>query len=132
MITFNNQTKQVEIQDNYKNRLQSSRIMSVAILVLSIGKLSIIDYQNIKELDYLFFVITAVFLYLSYKNLFVNTSVHTIDKFQIKYVKMPRAMGTKAIIRLNNGKNREVYGLKNPTTKATFKKLFTDAKIRVI
>ncbi|MHC5354112.1 hypothetical protein ACYSNX_08030 [Myroides sp. LJL115] len=132
MITFNNQTKQVQIKDNYKARLQSSRVMCVAILLLSIGKLTIIDYQNIKELDYLFFVITAVFLYLSYKNFLVNTSIETIDKFEIKYVKMPKVMGTRAIIKLNNGKVREVYGLKTPQSRLDFKKLFTDAKIRVI
>lgn len=132
MISFNNQTKQLEINDNYKARLQSSRIMSAAILVLSIGRISILDYQNLRELDYLFFIIVAVFTYLVYKNFFVLTSLATIDKFEIKYVKMPKAMATKAVIKLNNGKARDVYGLKNPKAREEFRKVINNAKIRIL
>ncbi|MHC5361546.1 hypothetical protein [Myroides sp. LJL110] len=132
MITFNNQTKELDITDNYKSRLQSSRIMSVAILLLSIGKITIMDYANLTELDYLFFIIVAVFSYLVYKNFFINTSISKIEKFQIKYVKMPKALATKAIIKLNNGKTRDVYGLKNPKAREEFRKVINNAKIRIL
>ncbi|MHC5201655.1 hypothetical protein ACYSNV_05500 [Myroides sp. LJL119] len=132
MITFNNQTKELDITDNYKSRLQSSRIMSVAILLLSIGKITIMDYANLTELDYLFFIIVAVFSYLVYKNFFINTSISKIEKFQIKYVKMPKALATKAVIKLNNGKTRDVYGLKNPKAREEFRKVINNAKIRIL
>ena len=125
MISFNNQTKQLEINDNYKARLQSSRIMSAAILVLSIGRISILDYQNLRELDYLFFIIVAVFTYLVYKNFFVLTSLATIDKFEIKYVKMPKAMATKAVIKLNNnGHKVKLYHYGNFDDSSLAQKLY--------
>ncbi|MEC4114153.1 hypothetical protein [Myroides pelagicus] len=132
MVKYNKETQQVEINDNYKGRLMSSRIMSVSILILGALKLYLADWSNPREMDYVFCVIVAVFLYLAYKNLFVNTAIEKIDKYNIKYVKLPKAMATKATIRLNNGKSRDVFGLKQITDKDKFKKIFSDAKIKVV
>ncbi|MTG98522.1 MULTISPECIES: hypothetical protein [Myroides] len=132
MIKYNKETKQLEIRDNYKGRLKSSRIMSVIILILGIVKLFLADWNKPREMDYVFCLIVALFVYLVYKNLFVNTAIDTIDKYNIKYVKMPKALATKATIKLNNGKSRDVFGLKQVSDRETFRKLLTDAKIRVI
>ena len=132
LIRYNKETKEIEITDNYKGRLLSSRIMSVIILILAGIKLSMVDWQSPSELDLVFILIAAVFLYLVYKNWFLNTDISKIERYDIKYIKMPKAMATKATIKLNNRKSRDVYGIRSPKEKEALRKLASDAKIKVI
>jgi hypothetical protein len=62
MISYNKSTNQIEINDNYKRRLMSSRLMSVLILVMSTLRLYMTDWSNLQEMDYIFCIITVVFL----------------------------------------------------------------------
>ncbi|MEK6509387.1 hypothetical protein [Myroides sp. C4067] len=132
MIKFNKETKKLEITDNQKGRLTSSRIMSSAILILGAARLYTANWQQPKEMDYVFCIIVATFLYITVKNFLIQTAVDSIDKYDIKYVKMPKALGTKAVIKLNNRKTRDVFGLKTPDAKNAFRKVLNDAKIKMI
>lgn len=131
MITFNKENKQLIIADNYKGRLQSARIMSIFIFIMSVLKLLLVDWKTPKEMDYVFCIIAAVFLYFVYKNFLKKTAISTIDKAAIKFVKMPKGLATKAEIYLNNGKVREVFGLKNIDYQNSIRKTLSDAKITV-
>lgn len=131
MISFNKDSKQIEINDNYKGRLTSSRIMSTFILVLGIVRLTTANWDTPKEMDYVFTGIVALFLYLTVKNFLLKIADSKIDKTAIKYVKLPKGLATKAVIKLNNRKTRDVYGLKTPEQRAAFRKVFKDAKIKV-
>ncbi|MDM1364322.1 hypothetical protein HX017_05060 [Myroides marinus] len=132
MIKFNKETQQLEINDNYKGRLTSSRIMSTSILVLGAVRLYTANWQMPNEMDYVFCIVVATFLYITVKNFLINTSIDKIDKHNIKYVKMPKGLATKAVVRLNNRKVREVYGLKTVEAKNAFRKVLSDAKIKVV
>lgn len=132
MISYNKETKQLEINDNYKGRLQSSRIMSSLILIMAALKLYLANWNQPREMDYVFCIIAAVFAYLCFKSFFKNTAIDKIDKTSIKFVKMPRLLATKATIKLTNGKSRDVFGLKTQASKDSFKKVLSDAKIQVI
>ncbi|MDR2221739.1 MAG: hypothetical protein LBE34_03255 [Flavobacteriaceae bacterium] len=132
MISFNKETKQIHITDNYKGRLTSSRIMSSLILLMAAIRIYMINWDGVNEMDYIFIIVAAVFLYLVYKNFLVNTAIDTIEKYDIKYVKMPKAMGVKVTIKLNNRKIREVYGYKTPESKMKLRKMLEDAKITVL
>ncbi|MDR0229543.1 MAG: hypothetical protein LBI72_10865 [Flavobacteriaceae bacterium] len=132
MISFDKETKQLKISDNYKGRLTSSRIMSLLIFIMAIVRICITDWKQVNEMDYIFVIVAAVFIYLVFKNFFINTAIDTIEKYDIKYVKMPKAMGVKVTIKLNNRKVREVYGYKTPESKTKLRKLLDDAKITVI
>lgn len=131
MITFNKETNQLLIEDNYKGRLQSARIMSVFILVMSVLKVFMIDWQNPKEMDFVFCIIALVFVYFVYKNIVKKTAINAIDKTAIKFVKMPKGLSSKAEVYLNNGKVRELFGLKNASDKSALQKLITNAKITI-
>lgn len=132
MITYNKQESVLEIKDQYKGRLLSSRIISLVILLLSIYKLVIADWEKPTEMDYVFILVTVVFVYIVYKNYIVLTALDRINKTDIKHVKMPKALGTKVSVKLISGKTREVFGFKTVDGKATFKKMLSDAKIKVI
>lgn len=129
MLSFNNETKQLLIQDNYKGRLTSSRLMSAVILGMSLIRLFMADLKNPKEMDYVFCIIAAVFLFLVYKNFIQKTASETIDKVAIKYVKMPKGLATKAVVKLNNGKVREIFNLKTKEQQSELRKILTNAKI---
>ncbi len=131
MITFNKETNQLIIEDNYKGRLQSARIMSVFILIMSVLKLFLANWQAPKEMDYVFCVIAALFLYFVYKNFLKKTAINAIDKTAIKFVKMPKGLATKAEIHLNNGKVREVFGFKNIEYQNAVRKTLSNAKITI-
>ncbi len=131
MITFNKETNQLIIEDNYKGRLQSARIMSVFIFIMSVLKLLLVDWKSPKEMDYVFCVIAVLFVYLAYKNLFKKTAINTIDKTAIKFVKMPKGLATKAEIYLNNGKVREIFGFKNIDYQNSVRKTLSNAKISI-
>lgn len=131
MISFNKDTKQLEINDNYKGRLTSSRIMSAFILVMGIVRLTTANWNTPKEMDYVFTGIVAYFLYVTVKNFLLKTADNKIDKTAIKYVKLPKGLATKAVIKLNNKKSRDVFGLKTAEQRTAFKKVLTDAKIKV-
>jgi len=45
---------------------------------------------------------------------------------------MPKGLATKAVVRLNNRKVRDVYGLKTVEAKNAFRKVLSDAKIKVV
>jgi len=129
MLSFNNETKQLLIQDNYKGRLTSSRVMSSFILVMSLIRLFIADWNSPKEMDYVFCIIAAIFLYLVYKNFITKTASGAIDKVAIQYVKMPKGLATKAVVKLNNGKVREIFNLKTKDQQSAFRKILSNAKI---
>ncbi|MGL4582946.1 MAG: hypothetical protein ACRCVU_08195 [Flavobacterium sp.] len=132
MIKFNKETKQLEINDNYKGRLTSSRVMSISILILGSVRLYTANWQQPNEMDYVFCIVVAMFLYIVVKNFLVNTSISNIDKHDIKYVKMPKGLATKAVVKLNNRKTRDIYGLKSVDAKNAFRKVLVDAKIKVL
>lgn len=132
MIKFNKETKQLEINDNYKGRLTSSRVMSISILILGSVRLYTANWQQPNEMDYVFCIVVAMFLYIVVKNFLVSTSISNIDKHDIKYVKMPKGLATKAVVKLNNRKTRDIYGLKSVDAKNTFRKVLVDAKIKVL
>lgn len=132
MIKFNKETKQLEIQDNYKGRLMSSRIMSASILILGSARLFTANWQQPTEMDYVFCIVVAMFLYITVKNFLLSTAISEIDKHNIKYVKMPKGFATKAVVKMNNRKVREIYDLKTVEAKNAFRKVLTDAKIKVI
>lgn len=132
MIKFNKETQQLEIMDNYKGRLMSSRIMSASILILGSVRLYTANWQQPNEMDYVFCIVVAMFLYVTVKNFLLNTAISEIDKHNIKYVKMPKGLATKAVVRLNNRKSRDVYGLKTVEAKNKFRKVLSDAKIKVV
>ncbi|MCC9043974.1 hypothetical protein LNQ81_14960 [Myroides sp. M-43] len=132
MIKFNKEIQQLEISDNYKGRLSSSRIMALAILVLGAVRLYTANWQQPNEMDYVFCIIVAMFLYISVKNFLIKTSIEKIDKYNIKYVKMPKGLATKAVVKLNNRKTRDIFGLKTADAKNKFRKVLTDAKIKVL
>lgn len=132
MISYNKSTNQIEINDNYKRRLMSSRLMSVLILVMSTLRLYMADWSNLQEMDYIFCIITVVFLYLNYKNFLVRIAIDKIEKSDIKYIKIPKSLATKTIIKLINGKNREVFGYKGVEERKKLKKIASEAKIKVI
>ncbi|WP_243832701.1 hypothetical protein [Myroides indicus] len=90
------------------------------------------DWSNLHEMDYLFCVITAVFLYLNYKNFLVKTATDKIEKSNIEYIKIPKTLATKTIIKLNNGKNREVFGYKGIKEREKLQKIASEAAIKVI
>ena len=129
MLSFNNETKQLLIQDNYKGRLTSSRLMSAVILGMSLVRLAMANWQSPKEMDYVFCIIAAVFLFLAYKNFLKKTAIEAIDKVAIKYVKMPKGLATKAEVRMNNGKVREIFNLKTKAQQGELRKILTNAKI---
>lgn len=131
MIKFNKETKQLEIEDNYAGRLKSSRIMSTIILVMAVARLYLIDWNKVKEMDYIFCLVAVVFLFFCYKNFFINTAINKIDKHNIKLIKMPKGFGTKIVIQLNNRKSRDVFGYKTVEEKNKLRKLASDAKITV-
>ncbi|WP_121966578.1 hypothetical protein [Myroides sp. N17-2] len=132
MIKFNKETKQLEINDNYKGRLTSSRVMSISILILGSVRLYTANWQQPNEMDYVFCIVVAMFLYIVVKNFLVSTSISNIDKHDIKYVKMPKGLATKAVVKLNNRKTRDIYGLKSVDAKNAFRKVLVDAKIKVL
>lgn len=132
MIKFNKETKQLEINDNYKGRLTSSRVMSISILILGSVRLYTANWQQPNEMDYVFCIVVAMFLYIVVKNFLVSTSISNIDKHDIKYVKMPKGLATKAVVKLNNRKTRDIYGLKSVDAKNAFRKVLIDAKIKVL
>lgn len=132
MIKFNKETQQLEINDNYKGRLTSSRIMSSSILVLGAVRLYTANWQQPNEMDYVFCIVVAMFLYIVVKNFLVSSYISNIDKHNIKYVKMPKGLATKAVIKLNNRKTRDVFNLKTIEAKNAFRKVLTDAKIKVV
>ncbi|EHQ41633.1 hypothetical protein [Myroides odoratus] len=129
MLSFNNETKQLIIQDNYKGRLTSSRLMSAVILAMSLVRLFMANWESPKEMDYVFCIIAAVFLFLVYKNFLTKTAAEQIDKVAIKYVKMPKGLATKAVVKLNNGKVREIFNLKTKDQQGALRKILTNAKI---
>lgn len=129
MLSFNNETKQLVIQDNYKGRLTSSRLMSSVILGMSLIRLFMADWKNPKEMDYVFCIIAAVFLFLAYKNFMTKTALNQIDKVLIKHVKMPKGLATKAEVKLNSGKVREIFNLKTKEQQSELRKILTNAKI---
>ena len=129
MVSFNNETKQLLIQDNYKGRLTSSRLMSSVILGMSLIRLFMADWNAPKEMDYVFCIIAAVFLFLVYKNFIKKTAIEQIDRVNIKLVKMPRGLATKAEVRLNSGKVREIFNLKTKEQQNALRKVLTNAKI---
>lgn len=129
MLSFDNETKQLIIQDNYKGRLTSSRLMSAVILGMSLVRLFMADWKSPKEMDYVFCIIGAVFLFLVYKNFITKTAAERLDKVAIKYVKMPKGLATKAVVKLNNGKVREIFNLKTKEQQGVLRKVLTNAKI---
>lgn len=129
MVSFNNETKQLSIQDNYKGRLTSSRLMSAIILGMSLIRLFMADWKSPKEMDYVFCIISAVFLYLAYKNFLTKTAAEHLDKVAIKHVKMPKGLATKAVVKLNNGKVREIFNLKTKEQQGVLRKILNNAKI---
>ncbi|MGG5578256.1 hypothetical protein ACPDHL_13060 [Myroides sp. C15-4] len=131
MVSFNNETKQLLIQDNYKGRLTSSRLMSSVILGMSLIRLFMADWKAPKEMDYVFCIIAAVFLFLVYKNFLKKTAVEQIDKANIKFVKMPKGLATKAVVHLNSGKVRDIFNLKTKEQQNTLRKVVTNAKITI-
>ena len=72
MIKFNKETKQLEINDNYKGRLTSSRVMSISILILGSVRLYTANWQQPNEMDYVFCIVVAMFLYIVVKNFLVK------------------------------------------------------------
>lgn len=132
MIKFNKETKQLEINDNYKGRLTSSRVMSISILILGSVRLYTANWQQPNEMDYVFCIVVAMFLYVVVKNFLISTDISIIDKHNIKYVKMPKGLATKAVVKLNNRKTRDIYNLKSVDAKTAFRKVLVDAKIKVL
>ena len=45
---------------------------------------------------------------------------------------MPKGLATKAVVKLNNRKTRDIYGLKSVDAKNAFRKVLVDAKIKVL
>jgi hypothetical protein len=90
------------------------------------------DWSNLQEMDYIFCIITVVFLYLNYKKFLVRIAIDKIEKSDIKYIKIPKSLATKTIIKLINGKNREVFGYKGVEERKKLKKIASEAKIKVI
>lgn len=124
--------KTVVIQDEMKGRLLALRIVSTIVLLAGAAKLSMLNWSQLVEFDYLFIIVELLFVYFCFVNFFVKTSKSVIPLSDIKYFRSSKGGRKKAYLKLKNQKTREFTTLTDPVKRQAIEQMFIKIGVKIV
>jgi hypothetical protein len=125
-INYNEVDKSIEIKDGLKSHLFLMKLLMIVTLTNSVLNLSDINAMNFGFVTVVWLVLGSVSTVMLYNSFFKKSGIEKIPADQIKGLNQRNFLGRKKyFIELNNGKTRDLLGVKSESEFTKLRTMFT-------